>query len=153
MMRRSGNDRRAADSLRLSLPSTVLARRALLSERSPVQKRAPVIAITDCRRWRRHNIRHRCQWRDVRPREMAMIKTRTGMFAAVGLLLGGVSTAALASVSKPTAEERAACMGDAMTLCITAIPNRARIASCLASKMSQLSPRCRAQFDKAASGR
>jgi hypothetical protein len=84
---------------------------------------------------------------------MAMIKTRTGVFAAVGLLLGGVSTAALASVSKPTAEERAACMGDAMTLCITAIPNRARIASCLASKMSQLSPRCRAQFDKAASGR
>ena len=69
------------------------------------------------------------------------------------LLLGGVSTAAFASVSKPTAEERAACMGDAMTLCITAIPNRARIASCLASKMSQLSPRCRAQFDKAASGR
>ena len=41
-----------------------------------------------------------------------MIKTRTGIFAAVGLLLGGVSTAALASVSKPTAEERAACMGD-----------------------------------------
>ena len=50
-----------------------------------------------------------------------MIKTCTGMFAAVGLLLGGVSTAAPASVSKPTAEERAACMGDAMTFCITAI--------------------------------
>jgi hypothetical protein len=44
-------------------------------------------------------------------------------------------------------------MGDAMTLCIAAIPNKARIASCLASKMSQLSPRCRAQFEKAASGR
>jgi hypothetical protein len=60
------------------------------------------------------------------------------------------SDRSLASVSKPTAEERGACMGDAISLCITAIPNKARIASCLASKMSQLSPRCRAQFDKAA---
>jgi hypothetical protein len=91
--------------------------------------------------------------RNARQREIVMIKTRTGMFGAVGLLLCVLSTAALASVSKPTAEERAACMGDAMTLCITAIPNRARIASCLASKMSQLSPRCRAQFEKAATGR
>ena len=82
-----------------------------------------------------------------------MIRIRTASFAALALLLCALPTAALASVSKPTAEERAACMGDAMTLCITAIPNRARIASCLASKMSQLSPRCRAQFDKAASGR
>ena len=82
-----------------------------------------------------------------------MIKTRTGMFGAVGLLLCVLSTAALASVSKPTAEERGACMGDALSLCIAAIPNKARIASCLASKMSQLSPRCRAQFDRAATGR
>jgi hypothetical protein len=44
-------------------------------------------------------------------------------------------------------------MSDAFSLCIAAIPNKARIASCLASKMSQLSPRCRAQFDKAAAGR
>jgi hypothetical protein len=79
-----------------------------------------------------------------------MIRMRTGMFGAAGLLLGVLPTAVLASVNKPTAEERSACMGDAMTLCIAAIPNKARIASCLASKMSQLSPRCRAQFDKAA---
>ncbi|HEX7205880.1 MAG TPA: hypothetical protein VF237_12025, partial [Xanthobacteraceae bacterium] len=65
-------------------------------------------------------------------------------------LLGLLPTVAAASVSKPTAEERGACMGDALSLCIAAIPNKARIASCLASKMSQLSPRCRAQFDKAA---
>jgi hypothetical protein len=82
-----------------------------------------------------------------------MIKIRTAPFAALALLLCTLPTAAPASVSKPTAEERAACMGDAMTLCIAAIPNRARIASCLASKMSQLSPRCRAQFDRAATGR
>src|SRR3954462_5774035 len=91
--------------------------------------------------------------RNARPREIVMIKTRTGMLGAVGLMLCALSTAALASVSKPTAEERAACIGDAVHLCISAIPNRARIASCLASKMSQLSPRCRAQFDKAAAGR
>ena len=91
--------------------------------------------------------------RNARQREIVMIKTRTGMFGAVGLLLCVVPTAALASVSKPTAEERGACMGDAISLCISAIPNKARIASCLASKMSQLSQRCRAQFDKAAAGR
>ena len=82
-----------------------------------------------------------------------MIRIRTALFAALALLLCVLPTAAPASVNKPTAEERGACMGDAMTLCIAAIPNKARIASCLASKMSQLSPRCRAQFDKAASGR
>jgi hypothetical protein len=82
-----------------------------------------------------------------------MIRMRTGMFGAAGLLLGVLPTAVLASVNKPTAEERGACMGDAMILCTAAIPNKARIASCLASKMSQLSPRCRAQFDKAAAGR
>ena len=82
-----------------------------------------------------------------------MIRIRTGLFGVVGLLVGVIPTAALASVNKPTAEERGACMGDAMSLCIAAIPNKARIASCLASKMSQLSPRCRAQFDKAAAGR
>jgi hypothetical protein len=82
-----------------------------------------------------------------------MIRIRTGLFGVAGLLLSVLPTAAPASVSKPTAEERGACMGDAISLCIAAIPNKARIASCLASKMSQLSPRCRAQFDKAANSR
>ncbi len=77
-----------------------------------------------------------------------MITTRYQMIGAAAVLLAVLSTAALASVNKPTAEERGACMGDAMTLCIAAIPNKARIASCLASKMSQLSPRCRAQVAK-----
>ena len=82
-----------------------------------------------------------------------MIGIRTGLVGVAGLLFCVLPTTAPASVSKPTAEERGACMGDAMTLCIAAIPNKARIASCLASKMSQLSPRCRAQFEKAATGR
>jgi hypothetical protein len=79
-----------------------------------------------------------------------MIRIRIGLLGVAGLLLSLLPTVAAASVSKPTAEERGACMGDALSLCIAAIPNKARIASCLASKMSQLSPRCRAQFDKAA---
>jgi hypothetical protein len=83
-------------------------------------------------------------------KENAMIRIPTGLFGLIGLLLTVLPTAAPASVNKPTAEERGACMGDAFSLCIAAIPNKARIASCLASKMSQLSPRCRAQFDRAA---
>jgi hypothetical protein len=79
-----------------------------------------------------------------------MIRIPTGLFGLIGLLLTVLPTPAPASVNKPTAEERGACMGDALSLCIAAIPNKARIASCLASKMSQLSPRCRAQFDRAA---
>jgi len=79
-----------------------------------------------------------------------MIRIPTGLFGLIGLLLTVLPTAAPASVNKPTAEERGACMGDALSLCIAAIPNKAQIASCLASKMSQLSPRCRAQFDRAA---
>ena len=92
----------------------------------------------------------RVKWRTLRPRETVMIRIRTGLFGVAGLLLSLLPTVAAASVSKPTAEERGACMGDALSLCIAAIPKKARIASCLASKMSQLSPRCRAQFDKAA---
>jgi hypothetical protein len=37
-------------------------------------------------------------------------------------------------------------MVDAITLCSSAIPNKARIATCLASKIDRLSLRCRAQF-------
>jgi hypothetical protein len=77
-----------------------------------------------------------------------MIKIRSGMFGAVGLLLGVVPTATLAENLRGTAEQRAACMGDAIMLCSSAIPNRERIAACLASKMSRLTPQCRAQFAK-----
>lgn len=70
-------------------------------------------------------------------------------FGTLGLLgvLGALALPTAASAY--TAEQRAACMGDAIMLCAHAIPNKARIATCLGSKMSRLSPRCRAQFEKA----
>jgi hypothetical protein len=76
-----------------------------------------------------------------------MTKLRHGMLGPIGLLLAVMPTTALADL-RGTPEQRAACMSDAVMLCSQAIPNRARIASCLASKMSRLSPRCRAQFLK-----
>ncbi len=78
-----------------------------------------------------------------------MIKLRHGMLGTVGFLLAVavVPTTALADL-RGTPEQRAACMSDALMLCSHAIPNRARIASCLGSRMSRLSPRCRAQFLK-----
>jgi len=76
-----------------------------------------------------------------------MIRIPIEMLAAAGLLIGGIPTAAFAQL-EATAARRAACMADAVMLCRSAIPNKARIAACLASKMDQLTPRCRAQFAK-----
>ena len=75
-----------------------------------------------------------------------MIKVAIGMLGAVSVLVGVLPTPAAAQL-KGTAGAGAACMGDAITL-RSVIPDRARIASCLGSKMSQLSPRCALQFAK-----
>jgi hypothetical protein len=76
-----------------------------------------------------------------------MARIRNCLLAAAGLLVAALPTAASAQL-EATAERRSACMADAIMLCSSAIPNKARIATCLASKMDQLSPRCRAQFAK-----
>jgi hypothetical protein len=75
------------------------------------------------------------------------MKTSHRVLGAVGLFLAVLPTSASAEI-RYTPEQRAACMGDALMLCSSAIPNKERIASCLASKMSELSPRCRAQFTR-----
>jgi len=59
----------------------------------------------------------------------------------VGLVLLSVPAAA-----QGTAEQRAACIGDAYRFCFSEIPNVARITACMESKLDQLSPACQAQF-------
>jgi hypothetical protein len=74
--------------------------------------------------------------------------TRIRCVLAATCMIAGVLPTVASAQLESTPERRAACMADALTLCSSAIPNRARIASCLASKMDRLSPRCRAQFAK-----
>ena len=76
-----------------------------------------------------------------------MARIRNHFLVAAGLLVAALPTAASAQL-EATAERRSACMADAIMLCSSAIPNKERIATCLASKMDRLSPRCRAQFAK-----
>ena len=45
-----------------------------------------------------------------------------------------------------TPEQEQACTSDAFRLCSSEIPDVARVTACMASKRSQLSPPCRAQF-------
>jgi hypothetical protein len=83
--------------------------------------------------------------RGTQERETIVICIRNRLLAAISLLLGALPTVAFAQLEE-TPERRAACMVDAIMLCTSAIPNKALIASCLASKLPQLSPQCRAQF-------
>ncbi len=50
---------------------------------------------------------------------------------------------------KATAQQRAACMGDALKLCASEGPDEMRVAYCLYAKKSQLSGPCLALFNKA----
>jgi hypothetical protein len=43
--------------------------------------------------------------------------------------------------------QRQACMGDALRLCSSYIPDRGRIRSCMAAQLDRLTPQCRAVFD------
>ena len=78
-----------------------------------------------------------------------MTKVRSGAFAALGLLFIALPTAASAEF-KPTAQQRAACTSDVMSLCRAALMSMDRVVSCLQANRAQLSPKCRAQFDKGA---
>jgi hypothetical protein len=65
----------------------------------------------------------------------------------VGLVLVSAPAAA-----QGTAEQRAACIGDAYRFCFSEIPNVARITACMESKLDQLSPACQAQFKPKSEG-
>jgi hypothetical protein len=75
-----------------------------------------------------------------------MTNIRRGVFATVALVLSGLPTAAFAEF-KPSAELRSACMGDAIKLCSAHLANMDQLLSCLQSKMSSASPRCRTQYE------
>jgi hypothetical protein len=66
-----------------------------------------------------------------------MTKIRSGVFGALVFLVSAVPTASFAEF-KPTAAQRSACMGDAMSLCSSVLMNMDRVLSCLSSKKSQL---------------
>jgi hypothetical protein len=56
----------------------------------------------------------------------------------------------MAQVGPSEAEQRAACMGDAIRLCAFEIPDRSRIQACLARHHGELSQRCLPVFDASA---
>ena len=78
-----------------------------------------------------------------------MLTVRRGIFGAL-VLLSLLPTAAAAEF-KPTAEQRAACGGDAVRLCRAHFPSMDRILGCLTANKSQLSAGCRKAHDALAS--
>ena len=64
--------------------------------------------------------------------------------AILAVLIGSTS----AGLAQGTAEQRAACTGDAFRLCAGEIPNVARITACMKVNFSRLSPGCKAVFVK-----
>jgi hypothetical protein len=49
-------------------------------------------------------------------------------------------------------EQAALCRDDVMRLCMTSIPDRGRIVSCMKAQRASLSPDCRAVFDAGSRG-
>jgi hypothetical protein len=70
------------------------------------------------------------------------------MVAAAGLgLMTCVATSTTASAQYSENEQTVACMGDALRLCSSEIPDKQRIIACLAGKHAQLSAGCVGVFD------
>jgi hypothetical protein len=71
-----------------------------------------------------------------------MVKVGTrGALALTALAITGVT-----SVRAGEEEQAALCRDDVMRLCMTAIPDRGRIVSCMRAQRASLSPGCRAVF-------
>lgn len=66
----------------------------------------------------------------------------------VALILLTVTIAPALAQSGPSEDvQRQACMGDALRLCSSYIPDRGQIRNCMAAQLDRLSPQCRAVFD------
>jgi hypothetical protein len=78
-----------------------------------------------------------------------MIKFAVGLKGFRFVALPAVALAAWLSPAAGwayTYEQQQACMGDAFRLCSSEIPDIDRIKACMVSRVSELSPGCRAQF-------
>ena len=62
---------------------------------------------------------------------------------------GSASLTGGAHAFEITAEQREACMGDALRLCGSEIPDVDRVLACMRAKKSQVSAHCRATIPKA----
>ena len=71
--------------------------------------------------------------------------TRFGLTALIGWSAAMVTRAEAFEI---TAEQREACMGDAMRLCGSEIPDVDRVLVCMRAKKSQVSARCKATIPK-----
>ena len=72
---------------------------------------------------------------------------RNVRLAALMLALLAAGSAGANAAGPTEAEQRAACLGDALRLCATYIPDRARIRSCLGAQHASLSDACRIVYD------
>lgn len=63
------------------------------------------------------------------------------------LLTLGVLAAGSTGSRAGEQEQAALCRDDVMRLCLTSIPDRGRIVSCMKAQRASLSPGCRAVFD------
>jgi hypothetical protein len=79
-----------------------------------------------------------------------MTLSNTLRFGISALVLAAslVSFTAESSAAVATAEQRAACTPDAFRLCASEIPNIPAITACMRKNKSNLSPACKAVFDK-----
>ena len=73
---------------------------------------------------------------------------RFGIFA-LSICAVALSTSAYAK-NKPVSlrdQQQAACYDDVMTLCKDAVPDEAKVTTCMESKKSMVSAKCAAMFD------
>ena len=78
------------------------------------------------------------------------LTVKTSIIRKTGFMLAlAISMSSFAATSFAyTAEQRAACMPDAFRLCSSEIPNIPGITACMRRQKADLSPACKAVFDK-----
>ena len=79
---------------------------------------------------------------------MSITNTLRISFGALVIAASLMSFTTDSSAQVATAEQRAACTPDAFRLCASEIPNIPAITACMRKNKSNLSPACKAVFDK-----